>query len=261
MTDEQKKLITFELRADIYKLMHTIVSSVTESCGFVFSEEGLSIITADPTNVAMGSVNIDKNSFVEYEMEEGKTKPLKIGFDMDKLKEMGLLEDYNKENVRFTIFECKDEHNSNETKTMCNVHHDIFNDTITLPPINTVRMPKKMPTIKHTCFFTTDKQTLSKVTGHKIWHNSGISIVCNKNSVHFAHPTSQEWSTDKIKIDETGEAKSMYSSEYMSNFIEVIPDIIPVEFSYKTDSPCEMKIEFAGGCIATWMIAPLLERD
>lgn len=261
MTDKKEELITFEMDAEKYKIMHRILDSVTEKCGFVFSKEGLSVITVDPANVGMGSLNIGKNAFVEYNLMEGQEAPLKIGFDLDKLKEIGLLEDYNNGNVRFTIFKYKGKNKFDETKTMCNVHHDIFNNTIELPLISEVRVPKKLPSFKKTCSFVIDKQTLAKVAKRMVEGDSGIIIVCNKNSVNFTDPTPSKCITDKIPINKTGEAHSQYSSDYLSDFIGAIPDNTPIVFSYKTDFPCEMKIEFAEDCVATWMIAPRLEVD
>ena len=255
---EQKELITFEMDAEKYKIMHRIIDSVTDKCGITFTKDGLSTITVDPANVAMGSLNIEKSAFVEYNLMEGQKRPLKIGFDLDKLKEIGLLEDYNSGNVRFAIFECKGKNKSGETKTMCNVHHDIFNDMIEMPPINEVKVPKKMPTFRNTCSFEIDKQTLTKVISRMV---DAVKVVCNKKSVHFTDMDQQNWSTDKIPINETGKAESGYDSNYLSDFVEAIPDNIPIVFSYTTDYPCEMKIEFAEGCVATWIIAPRLECD
>lgn len=268
MIDEQSELITFEMDAETYKIMHRILDSVTDKCGVVFSEEGLSSITVDPANVGMGSLNIGKNAFVEYNLMEGQENPLEIGFDLGKLKELGLLEDYNNGNVRFTIFKYKGKNKFDETKTMCNVHHDIFNNTIELPPISEMRVPKgetrmptEMPSFKKTCSFVIDKQTLAKVATRMVEGDSGIIIVCNKNSVNFTDSTPSTCTTDKIPINETGEAHCQYSSDYLSDFIEAIPDNTPIVFSYKTDFPCEIKIKFAEDCVATWMIAPRLEVD
>ena len=259
MTNNQKEIITFEIRADIYKDMHGIIDSVTDRCGITFNKNGLSILTVDNANIAIGSLEIKKNSLVEYNFTQGQN-PITMGFDMDKLKAIGLLEDYNRGNVRFTIFECKSNGKNSGTKTMCKVHHDIFNDTFELLPIGSVRTPKKMQTFKDTCSFTLDKHTLSKAIEHGANYDVGISIICNKSSMHFADAQSSEWTTDEIQIDETGEAKSTYSTQYLSDFIGAIPGTTPIEFKYKTDFPCEMKIEFAEGCTATWMIAPMLER-
>ena len=247
MTDKPKKLITFEIRADKYKIMHNIINSVTDKCGIIFTKDGLSTLTTDNANIAMGSLNMKKSSFVEYDLHG--QEPLTIGFDVDKLKEIGLLEDYNKGNIRFTIFE-----------TTCTIQHDIFNDTINLSPLDIVRMPTKIYKIEGAVSFTIGKEKLSRIVNHREWHDSGIQIVCNNKTVQFKDANPQDWTTDKIQIDETGEAKSLYSTQYLSDFIGAIPGTTPIEFKYKTDFPCEMKIEFAEGCMATWMIAPMLER-
>ena len=248
---EQKELITFEMDAEKYKIMHRIIDSVTDKCGITFTKDGLSSITIDNASIAMGSLNMKKSSFVEYNLHG--QKPLTIGFDVDKLKEIGLLEDYNKGNIRFTIFECKG--------IMCKVHHDIFNDTVELPPMDTVRMPTKMCTVEDTISFTMGKQELSRTINHRERHDSVIQIICNNNSVHFKDEQPSKWATDKIQIDETGEEKSKYGTQYLSDIVDAIPDTTPIEFRYKTDFPCELKIEFAEGCTATWMVAPLLESD
>ena len=260
MINKQKKLITFEMRADLYKKIHRIIESVTERCGFIFSEDGLSIITVDPANIAMGSVTIKKNSFVEYDLTKGQPNPLKIGFDLDKLEEIGLLEDCSENNIRFTIFECKGEGKFNGTKTMCNVHYDIFNNTLELPSINEVTVPEKIRSYKNTCSFTIDKQTFGKVSSNK--RGGDVQIVCDQNLINFTGESlSSTWVTDKIQVNDTGEAHSKYSSAYLRDFIGAIPDETPITVSYITDYPCEIKIEFAEGCAATWILAPRLERD
>lgn len=249
MTDKPKKLITFEIRADKYKTMHKIINSVTDKCGITFTKDGLSTITIDGANIAMGSLNMKKSSFVEYDLHG--QEPLTIGFDVVELKEIGLLGDYNKGNIRFTIFE----------ENMCKVHHDIFNDSINLPPLDTVRMPTKMYTIEDTTQFTIEKQKLSRIINHRKRHDSSIHVICNNKTIHFKDSPPQDWATDKIKIDETGEEKSEYSTQYLSEIVDAIPDNIPIRFKYKTDFPCELKIEFSEGWTATWVLAPLLESD
>ena len=249
MTDKLKELITFEIRADKYKIMHNIINSVTDKCGITFTKDGLSTITIDGANIAMGSLNMKKSSFVEYDLHG--QEPLTIGFDVDKLKEIGLLEEYNKGNIRFTIFE----------ENMCKIHHDIFNDTINLPPLDTVRIPTKICIVEDATPFTIGKQKLSRIINHKKRHDSRIYVICNNKTIHFKDVQSQDWTTDKIKIDETGEEKSEYNTQYLSEIVDAIPDTTPIEFKYKTDFPCELKIEFSEGCTATWVLAPLLESD
>ena len=104
----------------------------------------------------------------------------------------------------------------------------------------------------------TDKQTLGKVSskGHD------VQIVCNQNLINFTgESSSSTWATDKIQVNETGDAHSKYGSIYLKDFIRAIPDKTPIMVGYKTDYPCEIKIEFAEGCVATWVLAPRLERD
>ena len=177
MTNNQKELITFVLDADKYNTMHRILESVTNRCGITFNKEGLSSVTVDPANIGMGSLNIDKDAFVEYSLAEGQKTPLKIGFDLDKLREIGLLEKYNSGNIRFKIFEHNgdDKHNVNKTKIMCTVHHDIFNDTFELPQITLLRMAEKLMSTHTDCIFTIDKQTLAKVSARSL--DTDINII------------------------------------------------------------------------------------
>jgi len=256
----KKKMVSLAIDSKLYKTFQRVIQScAVDECRLVFTSTGIDIKVVDPSNVAMSWTVLEPEMLEQYTLVED----FEVGWSFKDAKKVGLMESYNKGSVQIDIFEV--DGITEESGYRCEITHDIFNSIISLPASDSIRREPKIPEMKLNCVFNIDKNTMRKVlrVTHKVINrNEYIAVTTEKSSVVFSDEKEDPtWTTTKIPIKSNEIGKSLYSTQYLIDFIKSLPDKSVIKFCFASDKPCILSCEIVEGLTVTYLLAPRIESD
>ena len=248
----KKKMVSLVIDSKLYKILHKTIDSIVYDCRFKFTETGLVVTVVDGNNVAIYSTKIEASVFNEYNIKEN----FEVGWDLEVIASKGVMKAYNNGTVGINIYEV--EGVADEMSYLCELSHDIFRDSILLPPTNIIRAIPKIPELKSECIFDIPVKTLIKIAER----DEHVVVVFENGDVSFADAReTPNWTTKPINFESKKSGAAIYSTDYIVSIMKSLPQKNSVEFKFSGDYPCEISCEIVKGFTVKYIIAPRLECD
>ena len=239
--------------ANVVKLLGTINEEMTLDVG----PEGISVISMDPSHVAMIDLNLKNSAFGEYEVEEA----FKLSFDIGELKK------------RLDAIEAK--------KELVNIRHDIPNSKLVLEVKDPETKRRREMSIK--LLDPLDEE----VPKPKIQFNGNIRILLDDidRAIKDAQMVSEHISIyakpEKIlsfigtgdlgdslleindplsfKINSDDELRATYTIKYLADYVNAIKPFTPVlTMEMSTDMPVKFTIDSPQNLDCDFYLAPCI---
>jgi len=244
-------MVEFKIDARSLREFADIVVSLNQEAKIDFTNKGLSTKIIDPAHIAMVLLEIDKDTFQDFKVEDEES----IGIDIERLRNAMKLAsstdiiNFKADGKRISI-------------KYGNLSYNI--PIIDPSSISTQKMP-------------------NLVIPNKIITDFNLVLTGIKAAENFADVVTFHMKTDELKILAKGEsdlenaelsipkslakeyvfseeAKSSYSLDYLSNFVRSLESVTDISIMLKTDYP--LKIEapvFNGKGKVTFILAPRIE--
>lgn len=239
-------MIKFEIKPEYYKQIHNAINAVYDECLLNFTENKLKTILIDPSNVLMGSIEIDKTVFESYEVDEKTT----VGYMLNNLGGFNEFEMFinSKTNHKFNFYQDGD-------KSKVDITHDIFLEKITLPDVKNLRRQLKMANLDLPCAFDMPVSMFKKIVKRDKYFQLVIEnnhLICNGD------PYDMKWHTIPMCINPTEDATAIYSIEFIQDIVKAIPnDIDTIKISMDSDYPCTIEFNICDGKVPVkYLLAP-----
>lgn len=230
------------------------VSTLINEGEFHASEEGLELKTMDPSQIAMVSFNMPKESFEEY-----KTDGEDIGVNFRSLTDV-LKRSRTGENLKMEL---------DQGKTMFNLKFKGNTERKFVIPLLDLRSNStNAPDIDFSGNITINGSFLKKslkdaelVSSHVVLQatpgNLSISAEGDRGEVSI---DAEEASDAVFEIDFEEEAKAMFPLEYLNDLLKNVSSKTDVKIRMKTDAPLEIKYSIGEAEIA-YYLAPRIESE
>ena len=250
--NKKRKLVSLSLEAKVYKTLHKTIESLVDDCRFQFTKTGLVISIVDRKNVAMYSTKIEASVFNEYTLKN----TFEVGWDFGLIASKGVMKPYNNGTVGMDIFEI--EGVTDEDRYLCELRHDIFRDSISLPSTNTIRAIPKRPELKSECIFDISVKALRKIAER----DEHVAVVFENGDVSFADAIeTPKWTTEPINFESKESGTALYSTDYIVDMMKSLPQKNTIEFKFSSDYPCELSCEIVEGFTVNYLLAPRIKSD
>lgn len=252
MKEYKKKLASIEIDSKLYKTFQKLFTSCeVDNCRLEFTRKGIDIAVVDPSNVAMMWTTLESNVFDNFKCK----KAFDVGWDFEDAKSAGLMSVYNG-NVTIDFFEV--EGITDEYGHMCEINHDIFNTSLSLPSSSYIRSKPRIPPLTHNCAFDISKGAFKKIAGR----GEFITVNSLGDSVVFSGGTAKRtWETIGMETKVNANGLSLYSTAFLVDFIKALPKKSEIDFNFSTDMPCNITCEIVDGFKINYLLAPRIEDD
>ncbi|MCS3923712.1 proliferating cell nuclear antigen (pcna) [Methanosalsum natronophilum] len=240
------------IEASLLKDSIEILSVLVDEARFKISKEGLSVKAVDPANVAMVSFNLESEAFEEFEGDDTE-----IGMDLTKINDiMGVAE--KNDNI---VLELKE-----ETQKM-EIHIGGFSYTLSLIDPSTIRSEPRIPQLDLAGQVILNGSEMRKAikAAEKISDHIMLGI---EDEIFYMEA---EGDTDKVRLEMTrdqlidmkaGDARSMFSLDYLSDIVKPASKSNEVELNIGKDFPIKINFEVANGKgIVNYLLAPRIEAE
>lgn len=253
MKDNKHKKIKFSLTGKDYKMLHRIIASIRDEIAIKFGQRGIELGTPSLCNTQYLTVKMPKTAFESYRVDKNDT----IGFDMCGIEVRGVPERNNLNSVSFDIPTYVG--NTTDKKHSCILHHGMFNDRLVLPSVGSIYSGYNKPRDQGTeCNFKITVKELRKICEHC----EQMLVTSDGKTIVFGNvPDEDEWNTDAIEVEKTGEGSAIYSSENILPFVKVLPVKLVLDVGFTDNYPMRIRAEFIEGCMAEWLVAPRIASD
>ena len=252
MKEHKKKLASIEIDSKLYKTFQKLFTScAVDDCRLEFTHKGIDIAVVDPSNVAMMWTTLESSVFDDFKCK----KAFEVGWDFEDVKSAGLMSTYSG-NITIDFFEV--DGITDEYGHMCEIKHDIFNTSISLPSSSYIRSKPRIPPFPHNCAFNISKESFKKIAdrGEFITVKSlGDSVVCSGGT------TKRTWETIGMETKVNANGSSLYSTDCLINFLKALPKKSEIDFKFSTDMPCSIICEIVDGFKINYLLAPRIESD
>ena len=240
------------IKAETLKSVIYVVSTVVDEAKMTITPDMVRIKAIDPAHIAMLDVSVKKEAFNTYEADEGE-----IGLDLEKVKAVLKLADSSDD-----IFL---EHDPEQ----CRLIMRIGNITRRMSLVDTSNMSDpKVPEINIANRIALSADLLKK--GIKACESISDYILIDADTERFTlscqgdtdYASMSVGTADVISIDVPGSIKSMYSLEYFSNIVKVIPDKTEVAVCLDNNFPVKLLFSIAEDNInVVYFLAPRIENE
>lgn len=244
-------MIEFKIKPEYYKQIHFAISAVYDECLLNFTENQLKTILIDPTNVLMGSIEVDKSVFESYNVNEIST----IGYSLNKFGDSNELEMFldSETNHQFSFYQKSD-------KSKMKLIHDIFIDKITLPESGWLKRQPKMPNLDLPCTFDLPVSMLKKIIKRGEYFRF---VVEDNHLICDGEPNDMTWHTEPMRINPTKNTNARYGTIFIQDIAKAIPDTVDtVKISMDSDFPCTIEFSICDGKVPVkYLLAPRIESE
>ncbi len=236
------------------KLKDTIesVSTLVDEAKFKINPDGISVRAVDPANVAMVSLDIAKDAFDSFEATEGE-----LGIDLTKLN--GIMEMADKsDNIELDL---------DETAHKLVVRMRGLSYTMSLLDPSSIRKEPKVPSLDLPARIVVRGEDMKRAikAAEKV---SDYMSMGTKGDTFFMEA---EGDTDNVRIEMTkdqlidiksGEAKSLYSLDYLADISKILGKASEVTIDLGKDYPLKIRFKIAEGHgEVSYMLAPRVESE
>jgi len=240
------------IKAETLKSVVYIVSTLVDEAKMTITPEQVTIKAIDPAHIAMLDVAIKAEAFNTYEADEGE-----IGLDLEKVKAVLKLADGSDE-----VFL---EHDPEQCRLTMRI--GVITRRMSLVDTSNMSDPK-VPAIDIANHVKLTADVLKKgikasedISDHILItiDPEGFDLTC-QGDTDFA--SMRVGSADVIEVDTPSTVKSMYSLEYFSNIVKVIPDKTVVSVCLNDNYPVKLLFSLAEDNInVVYFLAPRIENE
>ena len=243
-------MFRIEINAGIFKDAIETVSTLVDESRLRFNPDGISINAVDPSNVAMVSLELQKEAFITYECDEGE-----IGLDLIKFSNILSMADSG------GIILMEIDEKSHKLK----IEMDGLKYLISLLDPSSIRKEPKVPNLELPCQVEITGAVLKTAIKASDKISDHISfIVDGDNFVMEA-----EGDTDRVRMefekDELlgiigGSASSLFSLDYLSDMNKAISKIPQITLKLGNEYPLKIDFKIADGYGSVgYLLAPRIE--
>jgi proliferating cell nuclear antigen len=240
--------------ADIFREAIDAISALVPECRLHTADSGISTRAVDTANVAMVSLELKKEAFDSY-----KATKSQIGVDISKMKNI------------FNMMGKGDlislELPENAQKIQLSVHG--YHYSITLLDTNTIRKDPNPPSINLPGKLTISGDDLNNAIKAAAIISDKIAMGINPTDQTFfmiaegdTDHIRREFGKDELKSLSPGEARSLFSLDYLKDMGRVMSKAAEVEVFLGIDHPARFSFDIAGGKgHVEYLLAPRIEAD
>ncbi|MEL9999306.1 MAG: DNA polymerase sliding clamp [Thermoplasmata archaeon] len=233
---------------DIKEITDLLLTLVTEA-KFEFSKKGLSVKCVDPAHVAMIVLDLNREAFLEYNLDE----ETEVGVDLEKIK------DFLKNTSSNDVIEIKKE----DSKLLLTVGYlsrtmsTIDPSSITVPKVPSLGLPAKavVPTDQFAGGIKVAENISDNITLHITPNEFRLYSTGDEDSTKLVIPKDL---LKELKCD--NEVRSLYPVDYLLRFIKAINSEF-VTINLGTDYPVKIEFSFSGEKgNGLFLLAPRIEE-
>ncbi len=228
------------------------ISTLVDEAKFKLTADGLSVRAVDPANVAMVSLDLSKEAFDSFEATEGE-----LGIDLTKLN--GIMEMADKgDNIELDL---------DETAHKLVLRMRGLSYTMSLLDPSSIRKEPKVPALdlpSHIIIRGEDlKRAVKAAEKVSDYMSMGVS-----GEIFFMEA---EGDTDNVRVEMTkdqlidfnpGEAKSLYSLDYLTDISKIAGKASEVTIDLGKDYPLKIRFKICEGHgEVSYMLAPRVESE
>ncbi len=228
------------------------VSTLVDEAKFKLNPDGLSVRAVDPANVAMVSLDLARDAFESFEATEGE-----LGIDLTKLN--GIMEMADKDDSI--------EVDLDETAHKLIVRMRGLSYTMSLLDPSSIRKEPKVPSLDLPAHVIIRGEDLKRAVkaAEKVSDYMSIGV---RGDVFFMEA---EGDTDNVQLEMTkdqlielspGEAKSLFSLDYLTDISKIAGKTEKVSIDVGRDYPLKIRFKIAQehGDVS-YMLAPRVESE
>jgi proliferating cell nuclear antigen len=206
-----------------------------------FSDSGIRASAVSGSLVAMVTVEMPKESMEEYSFE----KELVVGVDVDRVSRILKSCDGN---VEISV--------DNELK----INTKDFSYSISLIDPSALRDEPKSSNLKFTSEFSVKAGDLRNAINAASKVSGDVVIRTDSDGVHIESKGDVDRISISLSVQGLPEARSMYDSEYLKNFLKIAKPEDTVNVQIGTKYPVRISIKLHGGKLSVdYLLAPKVE--
>ncbi len=239
--------------ADVLKDSIEAIATLVDEAKFKLGREGISLRAVDPANIAMVSFGLKSQAFASYECTDGE-----IGIDLIKLGDiLGMAE-------KGDLIELE----LDEVAHKLRIRIGGLAYTLSLLDPSTIRKEPKVPNLELPARIVLDGAELRRAVkaSEKVGDHMALGI---KGDIFYMEA---EGDTDRVRLEiardklisltSTGDVRSLFSLDYLSDVSKVIAKSREVTISLGKDYPVKFDFVIAGGSgTVGYLLAPRIETD
>ncbi|HJJ56253.1 MAG TPA: DNA polymerase sliding clamp [Methanocorpusculum sp.] len=242
------------INADIFRDTIDAISALVNECRLHITEHGISTVTVDTSNVAMVSLELNSDAFLEYSADTTE-----IGLDIEKVRTiMSLI---------------------GRTDTVCLELDDVskklklsfggYEYSITLLDTKTIRKDPNTPNLDLPTSFEMSGVLFNDAIKASAMISDKISLSVNPDTKIFTmnaegdnDKITREIHGDDIKYISCNASRSLFSLDYLKDMGKIIGKSDSVQIRLGTDHPVQFSFVYADnqGKI-DYLLAPRIEAD
>jgi proliferating cell nuclear antigen len=228
------------------------ISTLVDEAKFRLSTDGLSVRAVDPANVAMVSLDLTKEAFNSFEATEGE-----LGIDLTKMT---------------SIMEMADKGDSIELDLDETTHKLVLRMrglayTMSLLDPSSIRKEPKVPTLDLPCHIIIRGEDMKRAVKAAEKVSDYMSMGVN-GDIFFMEA---DGDTDNVRVELTkdelidfqhGEARSLFSLDYLSDISKIAGKAGEVTIDLGKDYPLKVRFVISEGHgEVSYMLAPRVESE
>ncbi len=228
------------------------ISTLVDEARFRLNQDGIIVRAVDPANVAMVSFDLLKDAFDSFEATEGE-----LGIDLTKLNDIMEMADKS-DNIELEL---------DETAHKLIIRMRGLSYTMSLLDPSSIRKEPKVPSIDLPARIVLRGEDLKRAikAAEKVsdYMSMGVS-----GDTFFMEA---EGDTDRVRLEMTkdqlidiksGEAKSLFSLDYLSDISKIAGKASEVTLDLGKDYPLKIRLKLAEGHgEVSYMLAPRVESE
>jgi proliferating cell nuclear antigen len=238
--------------ADILKSSIETLSVLVDEARFRISTEGLSVRAVDPANVAMVSFELAASAFDDYAADD-----CEIGMDLTKINDIfGVAEKNEKATLEL-----------DEMSQKMAIHIGGFSYTLSLLDPSTIRAEPRIPQLELPAEVVLNGKELQKAVKAAEKISDHMSLGVDEEIFYME----AEGDTDKVRLEmprdqlidlKSGEARSLFSLDYLSDIVKPASKSNEVTLELGRDYPIRISFTIAEGAgKISYLLAPRIESD
>lgn len=238
--------------ADILKSSIETLSVLVDEARFRISTEGLSVRAVDPANVAMVSFDLAASAFDDYAADD-----CEIGMDLTKINDIfGVAEKNEKAALEL-----------DELSQKMAIHIGGFSYTLSLLDPSTIRAEPRIPQLELPAEVVLNGKELQKAVKAAEKISDHMSLGVDEEIFYME----AEGDTDKVRLEmprdqlidlKSGEARSLFSLDYLSDIVKPASKSNEVTLELGRDYPIRISFTIAEGAgKISYLLAPRIESD
>ena len=228
------------------------ISTLVDEAKFKLTADGISVRAVDPANVAMVSLDLTKDAFDSFEATEGE-----LGIDLTKLNGIMEMADRN-DSIELDL---------DETAHKLVIHMRGLSYTMSLLDPSSIRKEPKVPALDLPAHIVIRGEDLKRAVraAEKVSDYMSMGV---RGEVFFMEA---EGDTDNVQLEipkdqlidiQPGEAKSLFSLDYLTDIAKIAGKAEEVTINLGKDYPLKIRFKIAQSQgEVSYMLAPRVESE